>query len=254
MLKALIFDVDGTLADTETVHLRAFNTAFILAGLDWYWDEDLYTQLLTISGGKERMAHYWLSVDPEGASTLQAARKIREVHAIKTEEYARLVDNGQVTLRPGIHRLIIDAYCAGIPLAIATTTTSANVQALLHHCLGSDLRKFFATICDASTPGKKKPEPDVYLQALAELDVEASNCIALEDSENGLLAAARAGISTIITPTHYTAGQDFTGAMLVLPHLGDPDLPVPPGNGIHQTMVDLFTLKCLHADPLLKAG
>lgn len=254
MLKALIFDVDGTLADTETVHLRAFNTAFILAGLDWYWNEEQYKQLLAISGGKERMAHYWLSRDPKDASTLQAARKIREIHAIKTEEYARLVENGQVALRPGIHRLIIDAYCAGIPLAIATTTTAANVEALLHHCLGSDWKKFFSVICDASTPGRKKPEPDVYVQAIAQLGVDAGHCIAFEDSENGLRAASKAGISTIITPTHFTDDQDFSNAMLVLPHLGDPDLPVPPGHGIHQTMVDLFTLKCLHADPLLKTG
>lgn len=254
MLKALIFDVDGTLADTESVHLRAFNTAFILAGLDWYWNEDLYKELLAISGGKERIAHYWLSIDPRGASTLEAARKIREIHALKTQEYARLVDNGQLTLRPGIHRLIIDAYCAGMPVAIATTTTPANVQALLQHCLGADWRKFFAVICDASSPGKKKPDPDVYLHALAQLKVEPANCIAFEDSENGLQAATKAGIATIITPTHYTRDQDFSAAMLVLPHLGEPDVPVPSGNGLHQTMVDLLTLKCLHADPLLKAG
>lgn len=254
MLKALIFDVDGTLADTESVHLRAFNTAFILAGLDWYWNEDLYKELLAISGGKERIAHYWLSIDPGGASTLEASRKIREIHALKTREYARLVDNGQLTLRPGIHRLIIDAYCAGVPVAIATTTTPANVQALLAHCLGADWRKFFAVICDASSPGKKKPAPDVYLHALARLQVEPANCIAFEDSANGLQAAAKAGIATIITPTHYTRDQDFSAAMLVLPHLGEPDLPVPAGNGLHQTMVDLLTLKCLHADPLLKAG
>lgn len=254
MLKALIFDVDGTLADTETVHLRAFNTAFVLAGLDWYWNEDQYRELLAISGGKERIAHYWLSVDPAGAATLEAARKIRHIHALKTEEYARLVDNGQLTLRPGIHRLIIDAYCAGIPVAIATTTTPANVHALLHHCLGSDWRKFFAVICDASTPGLKKPEPDVYLHAMSELGVEPNNCIAFEDSENGLRAASRAGIATIITPTHFTCDQDFSDAMLVLPHLGEPDLPIPSASGVHQTMVDLLTLKCLHADPLLKAG
>lgn len=254
MLKALIFDVDGTLADTEAVHLRAFNTAFVLAGLDWYWDEDLYKDLLAISGGKERIAHYWLCIDPQGASSLHAANKIRDIHALKTEEYARLVDNGELTLRPGVHRLIIDAFCAEIPIAIATTTTAANVKALLAHCLGADWTKFFAVICDGSTPGRKKPGPDVYLHALQALKVDAANCIAFEDSENGLQAAAKAGIATIITPTHYTCDQDFSAAMLVLPHLGDPDEPIPQGNGIHQTMVDLLTLKCLHADPLLKAG
>ncbi len=254
MLKALIFDVDGTLADTESIHRHAFNAAFVQCGLDWHWDEALYSSLLAVSGGKERIAHYWLSVDPAYATTLEAAKKIRQIHAIKTEEYTRRVDGGQIALRPGIQRLIIEAYCAGLPLAIATTTTPANVAALLHYTLGADWEKFFAVVCAADTPGRKKPSPDVYHHALAALQVESGNCIAFEDSGNGLDAATKAGISTIVTPTQYTRGQDFSSAMLVLPHLGDPDDPVPQGNGIHQTMVDLLTLRCLHADPLLKAG
>ncbi len=254
MLSALIFDVDGTLADTESAHLRAFNTAFVLAGMSWHWSEERYRELLAISGGKERIAYHWLLEDPEAATSTEAARKIRHIHQLKTDEYTRLVQEGQVELRPGIHRLIVDAYCSGLPMAIATTTTPANVEALLHHCLGRDWRKFFAVICDASTPGDKKPAPDVYLHALAALNVHSGNCIAFEDSENGLRAASMAGISTIITPTSFTRDQDFSDAMLVLPHLGDPEIPIPAGNGVHQTMVDMLTLRCLHADPLLKAG
>jgi len=226
-MKALIFDVDGTLADTETAHLQAFNAAFAEVGLDWCWDEALYTRLLKVAGGKERLMHYWRMVDPEEARGCKVKETIDAVHAIKTRHYAERVGAGGLPLRPGIARLIAEAGQAGMPLAIATTTTPANLDALLQAPLGADWRRRFAAICDAGTTAIKKPAPDVYLAVLDRLGLEAGACLAIEDSENGLRAAQAAGIPTVVTPTAYSAQDRFDGALLVLPHLGDPGEPMP---------------------------
>jgi HAD superfamily hydrolase (TIGR01509 family) len=224
MLKALIFDVDGTLADTEGAHRDAFNAAFRDAGFDWYWSEALYTNLLEVSGGKERILHYWQLVDPGAAAAPGADATIDAVHAVKTRHYDRLASGGRLALRPGILRLIREAQDARLPMAIATTTTPANVDALLCTPFGSDWRSLFDAVCDAGTVPAKKPAPDVYYCALAALSLPAASCLAIEDSANGLRAARAAGIPTLVTPTVYTRGECFDGALLLLPHLGEVDL------------------------------
>lgn len=255
MLNALIFDVDGTLADTETVHREAFNAAFQEAGLDWHWSEALYTRLLSVAGGKERIAHHWQQIDPVRASESTVAATIDRLHAIKTREYEQRVAGGQLALRPGMLRLIQEAHAAGMPLAIATTTTPANVHALLSTPLGANWRDYFVAVCDAGTPGRKKPAPDIYLSALAALHLPAEACLAFEDSENGLRAATAAGIPTLITPTAYTAMQDFDGALLVLPHLGDPDAPMAQRlPGTDQRWADLAALRRWHDGILFEAS
>ena len=255
MLTALIFDVDGTLADTESAHRDAFNAAFKASGLDWHWSEEAYTGLLLVAGGKERIAHYWRQVDPRRAGESRAGETIDRIHALKTREYAQRVAGGKLTLRHGVERLIREANAAGIPVAIATTTTPANVEALLTTPFGTEWRKRFAVVCDAATPGKKKPAPDVYLAALAALGTAPADCLAFEDSQNGLLAATAAGIPTIITPTAYTAVHDFNGALLVLPHLGDPDAPMAQRiAGTDQRWVDLAALGRWHEGQLFEAS
>lgn len=247
MLKALIFDVDGTLADTETAHREAFNAAFERCGLDWHWDQDLYTDLLRVTGGKERIAHYWQTVDPEYANARGTPERINQMHAVKTQEYEQRVGGGRLPLRPGVQRLIREAHACGMPMAIATTTTPANVDALLSTPLGPAWREYFVAVCDASTPGEKKPSPDIYLSALAALNLPPADCLAFEDSENGLRAARAAGIPALITTTAFTAKHDFTGAMWIMPHLGDPAMPLParlPGGG--QRWVDLAALRHWH--------
>jgi len=254
-MQALIFDVDGTLADTETVHLQAFNAAFAEVGLGWYWDKALYTRLLRVAGGKERLMHYWRVADLEEADGAKVREVIDAVHAIKTRHYAERVRDGAVPLRPGIARLIDEAGTAGIPLAIATTTTSANIDALLRAPLGTDWRARFAAIGDAGTTRVKKPSPDVYLDVLRRLGLKGADCIAFEDSVNGLTAARAAGVPTVVTPSEYTSHECFDGALTVLPHLGDPHAPIPhlapdetPG------WVDLATLRRWHRHAVSEAA
>jgi HAD superfamily hydrolase (TIGR01509 family) len=247
MLSALIFDVDGTLADTENVHREAFNAAFKEAGLDWHWDVQLYASLLDTAGGKERVLHFWRSLDPEQAAHPDAEAAIDKLHALKTRHYAALAADGSLRLRPGIARLLREARNAGMPVALATTTTPANIDALLSVPLGPAWRSQFAAICDASTSPVKKPAPDVYLAALAKLDLPASECLAFEDSENGLRAARAGGIPAIVTPTGYTASHRFDGALAIIPHLGDPDQPLRQQiDAGGRQWIDLATLRRWH--------
>ncbi len=226
MLRALIFDVDGTLADTESAHRAAFNHAFAEFGLDWHWDEALYTELLNVSGGKERILHYWNSAQPGlrelGTGALQDT--VNRLHELKTAAYEEAVDSGAVSLRPGVLKLMDAALAQGLQLAIATTTSPVNIAALLRHAVGPDWRLNFTAIGDASMAPIKKPHPQVYLQMLAALQLDAAQCLAFEDSSNGLRSAVAAGIATLITPNNYTAQHDFSGAMCVVPDLSHTDL------------------------------
>ena len=222
-LKALVFDVDGTLADTEMAHLAAFNQAFVEEGLDWRWDVAEYTKLLEISGGKERMLHYWKQVHPDVQDIDGGGLKdtIDRLHAMKTAAYENAVQSGAVQLRPGVLALIHSAHAAGLRLAIATTTSPVNIAVLLRNAIGPDWKDLFVVIEDASTAPKKKPHPQVYTQTLTRLALNGADCLAFEDSANGLNAAKSAGLPVIVTPNSFTAHHDFTGALKVLPDLGD---------------------------------
>jgi beta-phosphoglucomutase-like phosphatase (HAD superfamily) len=220
-LQALIFDVDGTLADTERAHMAAFNHAFAEMDLGWVWDEALYAELLNISGGKERLLHYWKQVNPhiKALNAQDFDDRIDQIHALKTAAYENMVNSGTLSLRPGVLRLMDEALTAGLQLAIATTTSPVNVAALLRHAIGSDWRMNFSAIGDASTAPIKKPHPQVYLQMLEALQLPASQCLALEDSSNGLRSAMAACLATLITSNSFTAHHDFTGALKVVPDL-----------------------------------
>jgi len=220
-LQALIFDVDGTLADTESAHLAAFNHAFAEMGMDWVWDKALYTELLDISGGKERILHYWKTTrsDMREVGAMALNDTVNRLHELKTAAYEAAVNDGAVSLRPGVLMLMDEARAQGLQLAIATTTSPVNIAALMRRAVGADWRLNFAAIGDASTAPIKKPHPQVYLQMLDALGLKPSYCIALEDSSNGLRSATAAGLATVITPTAYTAHHDFAAALRVVPDM-----------------------------------
>ena len=226
-LEALIFDVDGTLADTERDgHRVAFNMAFEEYKLDWHWDEELYEKLLEVTGGKERMAYYldhFHSDYPQDAST---ADLIVELHQAKTRHYTELLADGSIPLRPGVKRLIDEARNQGLRLAIATTTTPANVSALLEHTLAPDACGWFEVIAAGDIVPAKKPAPDIYFYALEKLKLPAEACLAFEDSENGIKSSHGANLKTIITINGYTENHNFEGASLVLDTMGEPNQPV----------------------------
>jgi HAD superfamily hydrolase (TIGR01509 family) len=220
-LHALIFDFDGTLADTESAHRAAFNEAFAEAGLDWHWDEPLYTRLLEVSGGKERILHYWGQVrgDIKVIDAGALADTVQRIHDLKTASYERRVHEGAVRLRPGVLHLIESASGAGLHLAIATTTSPVNIGVVLRSAIGPGWADNFQVVEDASTAPRKKPHPQVYLQTLQRLRLHAAQCMAFEDSANGLRSAIDAGLPTIVTPNDFTAHHDFAGALRVLPDL-----------------------------------
>ena len=215
MLEALVFDLDGTLADTEETHRQAFNAAFIEFELWWDWSPQRYAELLKVSGGKERIAHY---IDTLGLAPAERARTLAlvpAIHRTKTRIYTELLEQGKRPFRPGVAKLLRAARESGLKLAIASTTTSANVDALLRANLAGEPHVVFSAIACGDQVRAKKPAPDIYQLVLASLHLPASRCIAFEDSWNGLRAAKAAGLVTVVTPTRWNAGQDFSAADLL---------------------------------------
>lgn len=215
MIKAIIFDVDGTLAETEDIHRRAFNHAFAEEGLRWCWDRATYRRLLDVTGGKERIRHFVEQHESGDLHVEDLDYFIRDLHQTKTATYTRMIADGEAGLRPGVSRLIGDAIENGIRLAIATTTSPPNIDALLQSAYGSSGTDIFEVICAGDSVANKKPAPDVYFRALSLLGLPAYDCVAIEDSRNGLLASHGAGIPTIVTPSVYTDDQDFDKAAFV---------------------------------------
>jgi HAD superfamily hydrolase (TIGR01509 family) len=233
-LEALVFDVDGTLADTERDgHRPAFNRAFADAGLDWEWTVELYGELLRVTGGKERIRHYLDHYNKgfERPSELDAF--IADLHRAKTNHYTAMMQEGRIPLRPGVLRLIQEARESGLRLAIATTTTPENVTALIGSTMPAGALEWFEVIGAGDVVPSKKPAPDIYTWVCGKMALDPRNAVAFEDSAHGVTSAADAGFKAIVVTTNsYTATQDFNRASIVLDSLGEPDQPVkmPPGD------------------------
>jgi len=224
--RALIFDVDGTLADTEELHRQAFNEAFFACGVDWRWGPALYADLLQITGGKERIAEYISRQQIPAAERGRLLRLIPQMHAAKTRIYRELVALGHLRPRAGVIRLMRAARAAGLKLAIASTTSPENVESLLSSSFGRDAQHWFSAIATGDVVTRKKPAPDIYNLALERLAIAPERAIAFEDSAIGVRSAKAAGLFTVATPSLWTIGQDFTSADLVLTSLADPDKPL----------------------------
>lgn len=221
-LEALIFDLDGTLADTEEAHRQAFNAAFISLGLWWDWGPQLYGELLVISSGTDRLHHYIehrLDAAPAQKARLRAS--VPAIHATKSEFYRELVRTGKPPLRPGVGRLVGEARDQGLKIAVVSTTTSANALELLANHFKQPAGGVVELLVCADEVPRRKPAPDLYRRALSLLRKPAEACLAFEDSANGLRAALAAGLATVATPSRWTAAQDFAGADALLPDLHD---------------------------------
>jgi HAD superfamily hydrolase (TIGR01509 family) len=221
-MKALIFDCDGVLADTERDgHRVAFNRTFTKMGYPVEWSVDLYGELLKIAGGKERMKHYFDRNDwPEDNGDREKA--IKELHRLKTDAFLEIIETGQLSIRSGITRLVDEAIENGTLLGVCSTSNKRSVALIVERLLGPERKAAFQTILAGDVVSRKKPDPEIYNLAKKELGVKGRDCVVVEDSRNGLLAAKSAGMYCIITKSSYTQEEDFREADLVVPDLGDP--------------------------------
>lgn len=247
-LNALIFDVDGTLAETERdAHRVAFNDTFAEYGLDWFWDVNLYGELLAVTGGKERMKFFLERYRSDYPTPDNLDAFIAELHDNKTARYNEMLINNPIPLRLGVRRLLEEARREGVRLAIATTTSLKNVTSLLEYSLTPEAVGWFDVIAAGEMVSAKKPAPDIYDYALKNLGLPAGQCVAIEDSFNGIRSANGANVPTLITVSDYTRYEDFSGALLVVNHLGEPDQPftVLAGDAGDARYVDVAMLRGL---------
>lgn len=232
-IRALLWDVDGTLAETELVgHRRAFNRAFAEEGLPWRWDVATYLPLLRISGGRERMSAF-----ARDCGHAVSDAQIERLQRRKQGHYEQLVRSGAVGLRPGVRRLILEARAAGLSQAIVTTSGRASVQALMQGAAAGLAEAFAVWVCGEDVD-RKKPDPEGYRRALVDLGLQPVEALAIEDSRNGLEAAEAAGLACLVTlsdSSRWEAGADgqtgFQAALAVLDGLGEAQRPLRQHRG-----------------------
>lgn len=221
---ALLFDCDGVLVDTERDgHRVSFNDTFTERGLGVSWDVNLYGELLKIGGGKERMTAYFNQTGwPEKAPSGDAERKdfVASLHKQKTELFMALIEKKLLPLRPGVAKLIDQAFSKGVKVAVCSTSNEKAVSAIVSCLLGPERAKKIQIFAGDVVP-KKKPDPAIYVLASTTLGVDPASCVVIEDSAIGLAAAKAAGMKCIVTKSGYTAEENFENADAVFDCIGD---------------------------------
>lgn len=224
MIRAILWDVDGTLAETERDgHLVAFNQAFEALQVPWRWSEERYGELLAVAGGRERLMHDMEFQEHAPADPRERRSLAERVHRLKNEYYARIVAGGDLPLREGVRELMLDCERAGIRMGIVTTTSRSNVEALLKTHLGKDWESLFAAVVCAEDAPTKKPDPQAYLRALDALHIPPPEAVAMEDAPAGVAAAKAAGLPVIVTRSYYFPATESADALAVGPSLGGID-------------------------------
>ncbi|HEY1726316.1 MAG TPA: HAD-IA family hydrolase [Steroidobacteraceae bacterium] len=242
-LKAVLWDVDGTLAETERDgHLVAFNQAFAELGLPWRWSQARYGELLQISGGRERLAHDLESQPAATGDAVERAALVERIHRLKNELYARIVVTGALPLRGGVAELLQECRQAGLQIGIATTTSQANVAALLGAQLGPEWRAGFDAVVCAEQAPRKKPDPQVYQCALRTLNRAGHEVLAIEDAPAGVSAARAAGIAVLVVRSLYFPDGAVDDVIAVGPSLARTEGWRPQVNAPSRSRIQLRQL------------
>ena len=242
-LKAVLFDVDGTLSETERYgHLVAMNEAFDTVGLDWVWSSALYAELLKVTGSVERLGYYIDTYQPEYRHINDNRHAlIAEIVRYKYANFKRIAQSGEIPLRPGVERVLREVRDSGTRMAIVTTTGLQNVESLLASTIGGDVLDWFEVIAAGSIVPNKKPAPDIYNYTLQQMHLDPHDCLAIEDSENGIRSAGAAGISVLAIESECSIEHDLSAAKLVVNAWGTQDsaMRVLAGDGAGHSMVSL---------------
>jgi HAD superfamily hydrolase (TIGR01509 family) len=221
-IKAVFFDQDGVIIDTERDgHRVSFNMTFKEFGFTDEWSVEYYHELLQIAGGKERMKHHWKT---KGFSKPLTEEEIdllvKDMHKRKTALFVELIESGKLPLRPGIHRFMKEAMEAGLKIGVCTTSNEQAAKAITEKIL-TDIK--FEIVLAGDVVEKKKPDPEIYNLALSKLGLSPDEVFVVEDSKNGVKAAKAAGANVIVTTNHYTEKEDVSPGDVIVTCLGDPD-------------------------------
>ena len=224
-LRAIIFDVDGTLGETEAVHREAFNAAFEAEGLGWHWSPERFREISRIPGGRERLRHYVENYHPECRERFDSENLYVKVHRTKTRLFGRLLEASGTSLRTGVGRLITDARSAGILLGVCTTSQLETFEILIINALGFEAISWFKAVVSGKDVERLKPDPEGYVKVLQRLRVSTEEAVVIEDAPLGVQAARAANLRVIAVPSEKTRPEDFPGAEIVLTDLGEPGMP-----------------------------
>tara|TARA_B100001559_G_scaffold172215_1_gene144275 strand:- start:30 stop:785 length:756 start_codon:yes stop_codon:yes gene_type:complete len=250
LLSAVLFDVDGTIAETEDFHRKSFNESFKEFNLDWFWDEAIYKELINIGDGVERIEYYIKRAWPEMMEYKNLTKYINSIHKVKNEIFEDYILESEINPRPGVVRLINELKENNIRIAIVSSTSEANLLTLFNKGLNIDPTKLFDLIAHGNCTKNKRPSPEIYEWILEKLRLPPQSCIAIEDSLRGVESAKNANINVIVTPSTFTKDENFSDAKLVVSNLGEQDAPFHKiqGNVYGNTLVNFNLISKLLED------